>query len=424
MNGMIDNGTAPLDFFRMLVEHVSDWIWQINEKWEFTYSNSIVEEILGYSTNEILGGLIFFFIKMEEIESLKATVLYAKENNKTLQNIDFTMIHRNGQEVFIETNAKPVLDEHNKTIGYRGINRDITLWKKNQERQQQLLDIIEASPDFIATADSFGNTTYLNPSARSFLGIPEGVEDLQLVNAQLWTNKFVGLKKSELSAEKSIWKGENILSNSLGKQIPVSQTIVNHKASNQNVHFLSTIARDISERKAYETIIKRQALYDTLTELPNRRYLYKTISKLIEDKDEVHTFALLFIDIDDFKQINDTLGHKYGDRALKLIASRMKGSVREHDFLCRIGGDEFILLVEGMNAKEELENYAKRLLSIFKHPLRLDNILQSITCSIGISIYPIHGKDVETLMQNADKIMYHMKKLGKNGYQITHTNEG
>ncbi|WP_400241472.1 diguanylate cyclase [Niallia sp. JL1B1071] len=423
MNGMNDNDSPSLDFFRMLVEHVSDWIWQINEQWEFTYSNSIVEEILGYSAREILGKSMFSFIQTEDIEALEAIASSASINNKRLQNIDFTMIHRNGHEVFIETNAKPVIDDKNKTIGYRGINRDITLWKKNRERQQQLLDIIEASPDFIATADIFGNTTYLNPSARTFLGIPNAEEDLQPVNAQLWTNKFVELKEHELSNEKSIWKGENILTNSLGKQIPVSQTIVNHKASHKNVHFLSTIARDISERKAYETIIKRQALYDTLTELPNRRYLYKTISKLIERMDETNTFALLFIDIDDFKQINDTLGHKYGDRALKLIASRMKGSVREHDFLCRLGGDEFILLVEGMKTEQELENYAKRLLSIFNHPLRMDNLFHSITCSIGISIYPTHGKDAETLMQNADKIMYHMKKTGKNGYQITHPNK-
>ncbi len=422
MNGRKDNDMPSLDFFQMLVEQVSDWIWQINEHWEFTYSNSIVEETLGYSANELLGKSVFLFIKTDEVETLKAIISTAKEKNSSLHNLDFTMIHRDGYDVFIEANAKPVLNEKNKTIGYRGINRDITLWKKNQVRQQQLLDIIEASPDFIATADSNGNTTYLNPSARNFLGIPEGVENLQSVNAQLWTNKFVEHNENELSKEKSIWKGENTLFNSFGKQIPVSQTIVSHKASHQNVHFLSTIARDISERKAYETIIKRQALYDSLTELPNRRYLYKTLSNLLEDRDEIHTFALLFIDIDDFKQINDTLGHKYGDRALKLIASRMKGSVREQDFLCRLGGDEFILLIKGMNTEQELENYAQRLVAIFSHPLRMDNKLYSITCSIGISIYPNHGKDVETLMQNADKIMYHTKKTGKNGFQITHTN--
>ncbi|MCM3362195.1 diguanylate cyclase domain-containing protein [Niallia sp. Sow4_A1] len=424
MNSMKDNDTPSNDFFRLLVEHVNDWIWQINEQWEFTYSNSIVEETLGYSANELLGKSMFSFIKINEVESVQAIVLSAMENNSSLQNLDFTMIHRNGHEVFIETNANPIIDNQNNTIGYRGINRDITLWKKNQDRQQQLLDIIEASPDLIATADSFGNTTYLNPSARAFLGIPEGIEELHSVNAQLWTNKIVDINENELSAEKSIWRGENTLSNSMGKEIPVSQIIVTHKANNQNIHFLSTIARDISERKAYEKIIKRQALYDTLTELPNRRHLYKTISRLMDSKDKEKTFALLFIDIDDFKQINDTLGHKYGDRALKLIAARMKGSVRENDFLCRLGGDEFILLVEGMNTKQEVEDYAKRLISIFNHPLRMDNKLHSITCSIGISIYPDHGKDIETLMQNADKIMYHMKKQGKNGFQITQTNGG
>ncbi|CAM5610891.1 sensor domain-containing protein [Niallia circulans] len=416
---MNENDTPSLDFFRMLVEHVSDWIWQLNEHWQFTYSNSIVEDILGYSSAEILGQSLFSYIKADEIPTLKTIFSTAKKHSKILHNMDFTMIHRNGYDVLIETNAKPIINSQNKAIGYRGINRDITLWKKNQERQQQLLDIIEASPDFIATADSKGNTTYLNPSARSFLGISESTEDLQSVNAQLWTNKFVELNENGISNEKSIWQGENVLCNALGKQVPVSQTIVSHKATYQNVHFLSTIARDISERKAYEAIIKRQALYDTLTELPNRRYLYKTMTELIEVQNESHSFALLFIDIDDFKQINDSLGHKYGDRALKLIAARMKGSIRETDFLCRLGGDEFILLIKDMNTEHELENYAKRILAIFNHPLRMDNKLYSISCSIGISIYPYHGKDIETLMQNADKIMYHMKKSGKNGYQIT-----
>ncbi|PAD89339.1 hypothetical protein CHH55_04345 [Niallia circulans] len=143
------------------------------------------------------------------------------------------------------------------------------------------------------------------------------------------------------------------------------------------------------------------------------------MSELIEFQNESHSFALLFIDIDDFKQINDSLGHKYGDRALKLLAARMKGSIRETDFLCRLGGDEFILIIKDMNTENELENYAKRLLAIFNHPLRMDNKLYSISCSIGISIYPYHGRDIETLMQNADKIMYQMKKSGKNGYQIT-----
>lgn len=158
--------------------------------------------ILGYSSAEILGQSLFSYIKADEIPTLKTIFSTAKEHSKILHNMDFTMIHRNGYDVLIETNAKPIINSQNKAIGYRGINRDITLWKKNQERQQQLLDIIEASPDFIATADSKGNTTYLNPSARFFLGISESTEDLQSVNAQLWTNKFVELNENGISNEK------------------------------------------------------------------------------------------------------------------------------------------------------------------------------------------------------------------------------
>ena len=419
MNLRKDEENLSLEFFRVLVEHVSDWIWQINEQWEFIYSNSIVEEILGYTPEEIEGKSMFSFIKEEEKASLEDFISESLGKKNPLQNIDFTMIHRDGHEVYIETNGKPVVNKDGDGVGYRGIHRDITAWKKNQEQKQQLLDIIEASPDLIATADISGNTTYVNPSAREFLGISEHEKDLQSVLIPLWKNNSDQQVGANIALEKGIWKGETVLANSFGQQIPVSQTIVSHKSDKEEVHFLSTIARDISERKAYESIIKHQALYDTLTELPNRRYLHKKISQLIEIEQKNNSFALLFIDIDDFKQINDTLGHHYGDIALKLIAARIKGAVREKDFLCRLGGDEFILLVEGFCDLTDLRKYADRLIDIFQHPFRMDKHMRSITCTIGISIYPDHGCDEESLLQKADKIMYQTKRQGKNGYQIT-----
>ncbi|WP_193224496.1 bifunctional diguanylate cyclase/phosphodiesterase [Bacillus sp. B1-b2] len=419
MNHRTDEEHPTLEFFRVLVEHVSDWIWQINKNGEFVYSNSIVEDILGYSPEEINGKSMFLFIKEEEKKQVAEIINESLAQNRTLHNMDFTMIHRDGFEVFIETNGKPVLNEDGVGIGYRGIHRDITAWKKNQDQKQQLLDIIEASPDFIATADSLGNTTYLNPSARDFLGLQEETLDDNSTLIPLWKSNQDQKIGANIALEKGIWKGETVLSNSYGKEIPMSQTIVSHKTDQQNIHFFSTIARDISDRKAYESIIKHQALYDTLTELPNRRYLHKKIAELIDGRAKKDSFALLFIDIDNFKQINDTLGHHYGDIALKLISSRIKGAVREHDFLCRLGGDEFILLVDGCYELDDLNNYAQRLIDIFKHPFRMDQHICMITCSIGISIYPEHGSDEKSLMRKADKIMYETKRNGKNGYSIS-----
>ncbi|HWJ79731.1 MAG TPA: GGDEF domain-containing protein, partial [Niallia sp.] len=143
------------------------------------------------------------------------------------------------------------------------------------------------------------------------------------------------------------------------------------------------------------------------------------ITQLIDGNNKTNTFALLFIDIDNFKEINDTYGHKYGDIALKLIASRIKRSIRENDFLCRFGGDEFILLVEGIQELNDLKGYANRLMKIFKHPFCMDTYSLSITCSMGISVYPDHGKDEDILLQKADKIMYQTKQQGKNGFLIT-----
>ncbi|WP_207643858.1 sensor domain-containing protein [Defluviitalea phaphyphila] len=175
---------------------------------------------------------------------------------------------------------------------------------------------------------------------------------------------------------------------------------------------------DITDRKYAEEKIKYMAYHDVLTELPNRIHFNNQFIKILSEvKQKNQKMAVLFIDLDKFKNINDTLGHNMGDLLLKQAANRLKKSLRETDFICRIGGDEFIILLKDIT-KEHVKKLAQRIVNTFKDPFILNKHILFVTPSIGISIYPDNGIDIETLIKNADDAMYLAKKKGKNNYQF------
>lgn len=177
---------------------------------------------------------------------------------------------------------------------------------------------------------------------------------------------------------------------------------------------------DISETKEIEEKIKYMAYYDTLTKLPNRA---KFIEKLdAELKKEASVGAVMFIDLDNFKNINDSLGHDYGDKLLEIIAGKFKSNIKNNNTVCRFGGDEFIILKPGIYEKNEVISFAENILNIFNEPLNIYEKIIYITASIGISVYHKDGVTSTTILKNADTAMYTAKASGKNRYAFF--NEG
>ncbi|WEG17145.1 sensor domain-containing diguanylate cyclase [Alkalihalophilus pseudofirmus] len=175
---------------------------------------------------------------------------------------------------------------------------------------------------------------------------------------------------------------------------------------------------DITSRKTLENELKQMAFYDELTDLPNRKSLYRHIEKaLARSKRHQHTFSLMFIDLDDFKIVNDTMGHDAGDMLLKEVVSRLNESIREEDLISRIGGDEFIVLFEE-TCKEEIESIAERILERVAMPYEINEKEANISLSIGVSMYPDDGEDKDTLIEHADQAMYFAKFNGKNSYKL------
>ncbi|WP_052000605.1 putative bifunctional diguanylate cyclase/phosphodiesterase [Gracilibacillus boraciitolerans] len=182
---------------------------------------------------------------------------------------------------------------------------------------------------------------------------------------------------------------------------------------------LVAMAIEKAERKRMEAQVEHLAYYDQLTKLPNRIYLYQQLQEVLKEaKQDNREFVVMFFDLDQFKHINDSLGHTFGDQLLLEVATRIKTSIREIDLFARMGGDEFVLILPRIRQKEDAVLIAERINNAFKEPIKLENQELYITTSIGISVYPSDGEDEESLIKNADSAMYEAKGKGRNAYEF------
>jgi len=179
------------------------------------------------------------------------------------------------------------------------------------------------------------------------------------------------------------------------------------------------ILMEIKKRICLEKEIKYMAYHDSVTSLPNRRMFEEHLTReLIWAERKCEKFSLLFIDLDNFKVVNDTFGHNVGDLLLKIVAKKLKACLRKYDIVSRVGGDEFAIILSQISHLKDVDIVTKKIIDSFKLPFEIDNNELSITVSIGGVVYPEHGNDREKLLKNADCAMYHVKKIGRNGYKL------
>jgi diguanylate cyclase (GGDEF)-like protein/PAS domain S-box-containing protein len=176
---------------------------------------------------------------------------------------------------------------------------------------------------------------------------------------------------------------------------------------------------DISQRKQSEDLIWRQANFDALTGLPNRRMFFDRLSQEIARATRGRQmFAVLFIDLDGFKQVNDALGHRAGDELLVEVGHRLGECIRKSDTLARLGGDEFIVILSSLKQQSSVERIADKILKAMSRPFNLGGKQAEVSASIGISMFPVHGLGGDSLISHADTAMYDAKEIGKNCWVI------
>lgn len=297
------------------------------------------------------------------------------------------------------------------------------------EQQSRLIAIMDATPDLICIADVDGFLTYLNRAGFQMLEIPENTDLSKIRLADFHAKDDASLIMMEgipYAIKHGMWESETTFISNSNEEILTSQVLITHKSAKGEIDFFSTVAKDIRNLRFAEERVKYLAYYDTLTDLPNRNELLR---QLDIEVDRVHrskgNSALLYIDLDDFKYINDSLGHPTGDLVLKEISCRLKAEIRGEDTLARLGGDEFVVILTDLS-KDSLQalNQARKVSEKLNEYIAMDICIEkrifNLTASIGISMFSSGTDNGYELLQFADTAMYEAKKLGKNQFEVFH----
>lgn len=301
------------------------------------------------------------------------------------------------------------------------------------DHDQQLIDIhtfagiakniFEYSNESIIITDAQNRILFVNPafeivtgySAEEVIGKNPRILQSGMHDKQFYKKMWNDIKQH------GVWKGEIWNKRKDGELYLEWLTISVVKDQKGNVTNYVAMFSDITEHKRNVEQLTRLALYDTLTNVPNRYLLEKRLESIIRmSKKHNQSFALLFLDLDRFKNINDTLGHRVGDMLLKETAQRLKRMLRKQDTIARFGGDEFVIILPNLKHIREAAYMAEKIVESLKRPFCFNHQEIYISTSIGISVYPYDGTDKETLIRMADRAMYQAKKNGRNQYALYH----
>ena len=394
------------------------WDWKIDTN--EVERNPVWAEMLGYSHEEIKCTTQQWadFIYPDDREKAWQSIQDILDGRSSIHIIEYRMIHKNGSLRWILDHAKVVQrDQNGRPIRMCGTHADITERKAAEEElriaaaafeSQEGMIVTDAKNIIIKVNQAFINITgYTDKEA---IGqTPQHLLRSGRQDAAFYTAMWDSIQQT------GAWQGEIWNRRKNGEVYPEWLTITVVKGTDgETTHYVATLT-DITERKAAEEIIKQLAFYDSLTQLPNRRLLQERLKHSIEvERREGKQLALLMLDLDRFKAVNDNLGHSAGDELLQQVAKRITTRLREMDVVARLGGDEFIVLLEDITHPENAARIAEEIVADLSKPFQLsqsDDV--RIGVSIGISLYPQHGDSPETLMVNADTALYQAKERGR-----------
>ncbi|WP_456277847.1 bifunctional diguanylate cyclase/phosphodiesterase [Bacillus sp. AK128] len=332
---------------------------------------------------------------------------------------------------WIRDRAIPIKDENNQVIRTYGFLTDVTDYKNLQfeltQKQQQIQQIIESVEMIVWTHNFLSGDTIYSANSEKIFGVPpEAFQE----NSNLWWEVIHPEDVDTAFRHLNTLNQGHATSNTYriirpgdGQLRWINDRVIATKDKNDKVVGFQGVKVDVTESKMAEEKMHFMAYHDSLTGLPNRYHLNERLNQQLGLYHGTElNLAILFIDLDRFKLINDTLGHHYGDLLLKETASRLEGILSANGIVARQGGDEFIILVEETSRKQ-VEEIARKIIEDFSHPFVLEGKEFFTTPSIGISIYPEDGIDGETLVRNADLSMYEAKRNGKNRYRFFEANQ-
>lgn len=334
------------------------------------------------------------------------------------------IIESQGQRTWVETFKSPVIHE-GELIGTVGFSRDISERKDAEERQRKAEAIFNSASEGILLSDSHATVRMINPAFSEITGYSEAEilgQNASILSSGRHDISFYKAMYKTLD-EEGFWQGEIWNRKKNGELYIQWQTVVALRNDLGDIDEYLAIFSDITRRKAAEDEIKFRANYDQLTGLPNRTLLSELLTKMLQQSHrEAKQSAVMFLDLDHFKRINDTLGHAIGDLLLQKVANILQTTVRESDVVARLGGDEFIVLLSDASTAGAIRTVAEKIIQNLNEPLEIEQHQVHTCTSIGIAVYPEDGLDEADLLSNADLAMYKAKESGRGQYRFFNSN--
>jgi diguanylate cyclase (GGDEF)-like protein/PAS domain S-box-containing protein len=410
--------------FRDLTELSADWYWEQDAEFRFV-DMSLGTQAMGVPAQTFLGKRRWDFPWINMTEQDWADHRAQLERHEPFHDLQLRRRDDKGESIVISVSGKPVFDAQGRFTGYRGVGRNITQRKRTKRSLREIAErfrsLTELSSDWYWEMDADLRFTYVSEGIRKVRGIgPDS-----LIGKRRWDTDRVGgdedMARHRATLEAHLPFKDFVLAraNADGRVTYVSHSgkpIFDDKGSFRGYR---GVARDITARVRAEEELARMAHYDALTGLPNRALLQGRLKRAMARADRGRTLlAVMFLDLDQFKEINDSLGHAVGDAVLKETALRLESCLRSTDTVARLGGDEFTILLEDVHTAEEIQRIADKLLRSIAERAEVSGHELHLSTSIGVTVYPLDDHDADTLLRNADLAMYHAKQEGRNNVQF------
>ena len=415
-----------LVFIQQLIETVPQPIFFKHADGRYLGVNKAWEAFFGIPREQFIGKSVFELYPNNQDLAKKH---HAKDrelfDNPGSQSYEAAIVAADGRVHHTIYNKATFNRADGSVAGLIGTITDVTELKETEaalrRSEGRFRDLTELSSDWYWEQDAKFRFTQMSSKIYE-ISLDAG----EHIGKTRWEMPLLGVTPEQWEAHKSL----------LASHEPFQDFVYQRYDTNGNLRIISTsgrpifdeqgnftgyrgTGRDITEQKQVEEKIRHMAHHDALTGLPNRVLLHDRVSQAIaQAQRNREVLAMLFIDLDRFKTVNDSLGHHVGDLLLKTVGQRLETCTRGSDTIARIGGDEFVVLLGDLDQPEDARHVALKVLDALAEPATIDTHELRVTPSIGICAYPHDGTDVETLMRNADTAMYHAKQMGRNNYQF------
>lgn len=409
--------TSERELSRIL-EHLDDTYYRSDLKGVITRVSPSVTRLLGYTPQELIGRSVNEFNPSDA--SIRDRLLAELDaNGGVIHHFESQVLRKDGSRISVSTNAHYVRDEDGNVIGVEGTSRDVSEIKAAEDEMRKLSGALRQSADAVIITDRSGVIEFVNPAFEATTGfafhevagntprILKSGEHDHAYYEWLWSTIDAG----EVFRDVMMNKRKD---GTLYYEDKTITPLLND--AGRVTHFVSS-GKDISQQMQAQERLYFIAHHDVLTGLPNRTLLLdRAVQVLAHTRRHDRLAALLFVDLDQFKNINDSLGHEVGDKLLIGVAERLAAELRPGDTVARFGGDEFVVLLDDIGSHNDITRVVEKLRRALHAPIPVDGISLHVSATIGISVYPHDGEDGPALLKNADNAMYQAKEQGRDTY--------